>query len=349
MSPTRAASICKRWRSPRTLAVRGDRSACGNDPGMTIPRRRIGADGPETGILALGSWHTYDRMPFAETVRLLQEAVAAGITLFDVGVYGTPDQPPVFTDVIFSAAVRAAGLARDDYVLSAKLWLEDYPGQSLKEQLEHALMRAGADYADVAILGDIHDGQDVDLAGLVLELAELAKAGLIRVWGVNNYPAADIQTMIDAAAAHGVAGPVMAQLKYSVARRSVADGEPFARIFAQGVTLEASDVFEGGLLLGKSGRQVGLDPGEIQQLISGRVPAVDELSRQLGATPAQLCLAFTLTHPSLTTTLFGATSLAQLRDNLKAVDLVGRIGADQLRELAAPLWADRDVVDPSGR
>jgi L-glyceraldehyde 3-phosphate reductase len=293
----------------------------------TIPTRRIGRDGPETGVLALGSWHTYDRMPFAETVELLRTAVDAGITLFDVGVYGTPDQPPVFTDVIFSAAVRAAGLAREDYLLSVKLWLEDYPGQSLRDQLDHALMRAGAERADVAILGDIRD-EHTDLEQLVLDLAGLHDAGLLGVWGVNNYSARAVQTMIDAAGRNGVAGPAMAQLKYSVARRSVADGAPFAAIFAQGVTLEASDVLEGGLLLGKTGRATGQDPGGVRQRIKDRAAALGTLSEELGATPAQVCVAFTLTHPALTTTLFGATSLAHLQDNLAAVELLDRVGPE---------------------
>ena len=110
--------------------------------GKRIPARRIGRDGPLTGVLSLGSWHTYDRMAFSETVAMLRIAVDAGITLFDVGVYGLPSLPPVFTDVLFSAAVRAAGIARDEYLLSAKLWLEEYPAQSFRDQLDNALMRA---------------------------------------------------------------------------------------------------------------------------------------------------------------------------------------------------------------
>jgi L-glyceraldehyde 3-phosphate reductase len=314
----------------------------------SVPARRIGADGPMTGILSLGSWHTYDRMQFSETVRLLREAVDAGITLFDVGVYGIPGGTPAFTDVIFSAAVRAAGLARADYQLSAKLWLEDYPGYyPLRGQLEHALMRVGADYADVVILGDLH-GADTSLEQLVVDLAAMEQAGLIRQWGVNNWSAASIQALIDIAAAHGVAGPAMAQLKYSVARRSIADGAPFAGIFAQGVTLEASDVMEGGLLLGKDGRGTGRDPGGVRQRVIETAGLVGSLAGELGATPAQLCVAFTLTHPALTTTLFGATSVAQLRENIGAVGLVNRIGSARLRGLAAPLWADKDLVDPEG-
>ncbi|MFJ7214493.1 aldo/keto reductase [Amycolatopsis sp. NPDC098790] len=314
---------------------------------MRIPQRRIGRDGPLTGVLSLGSWHTYDRMDFREAVSLLHTAVDAGISLFDVGVYGLPGSPPVFTDVLFSAMVRAAGLRREDYLLSAKLWLEGYPEHSLRSQLENAFFRAGVSHADLVILGDLRR-DDTDLHALVTDLAELHSAGLIGQWGVNNWSASAIKAVHGFAAADGVPGPAIAQLKYSVARRSIPDGDPFASVFSLGVSLQASDVFEGGVLLGKGGRQVGRDPGDVRQRIAGSASGLAKAAASVGATPAQLCLAFTLTHPATTTTLFGATSVEQLTDNLKAVALVDRVGAAELRALVEPFWADRDAVDPEG-
>ncbi|UJW31302.1 aldo/keto reductase [Saccharothrix sp. AJ9571] len=315
-----------------------------------IPQRRIGRDGPLTGVLSLGSWHTYDRMDFREAVSVLRTAVDAGITLFDVAVYGFPGSTPVFTDVLFSAMVRAAGLRREDYLLSAKLWLEGYPAQSLRDQLENALFRAGTDHADLVVLGDLRR-EDTDLHQLVLDLDGLREAGLIRQWGVNNWSATTIRALHEFAEGENVPGPAIAQLKYSVARRSIPDGEPFAKVFGEfGVTLQSSDIFEGGVLLGKNSgaRQVGRDPGGIRQRIADSAEDLRKLAGDLGTTPAQLCLAFTLTHPANTTTLFGATSIEQLRDNLGAVDLVERVGAKQLRELVEPFWADRGIVDPEG-
>ena len=67
---------------------------------------------------------------------------------------------------------------------------------------------------------------------------------------MNNWSAGSIQTLIDLAAAEGVPGPQIAQLKYSVSRRSIPDGEPFARLWEQGLTLQASDCLEGGVLAG---------------------------------------------------------------------------------------------------
>ena len=316
---------------------------------MTLERRRIGTSDLHASLFALGSWHTYDRMDFAEAVSMVREAVDRGVNLFDVGVYAASGMPPVFTDVLFSAIVRAAGLTRDQWLLSSKLWLEGYDERGFRPQVENALFRIGTDHADLVILGDLRDAP-LELRDLVLDLARLADAGLFRAWGVNNWSASTVQQLIDIAAAEGVPGPAIVQLKYSVARRSIPDGAPFARIWEQGVTLQASDVLEGGILAGKVAptRQIGRDPGGIRERIVSLVPEFVALAESLAVTPAQLGIAFTLAHPALTTTLFGATSLAQLRANLAASDLLARIGAVELRRLVEPFWADRDVVDPEG-
>ena len=315
----------------------------------SLPLREIGRSGLHASLFSLGSWHTYDRMDFADAVALLREATDRGVNLFDVGVYSAPGAPPVFTDVIFSAMVRAAGLRREEWLLSSKLWLEAFGADGFRPQLENALMRVGTEHADLVILGDLRR-DDLELRDLVLDLAALADAGLIRAWGVNNWSAGSIQAMIDLAFAEGVPGPQIAQLKYSVSRRSIPDGEPFARLWEQGLTLQASDCLEGGILAGKvnGDRQIGRDPGRDRERTKAEVSAVAASVEKHDLTPAQLGIAFTLTPPALTTTLFGASSVAQLRANLDAATLVDRIGAAELRRLVEPFWADRGIVDPEG-
>lgn len=315
----------------------------------TVPTRPIGDSGIDASVLSLGSWHTYDRMDFADAVTLIRRAVDAGITLFDVGVYAAPGMPPVFTDVLFSAMVRAAGIKRNEFLLSSKLWLSGFGDDGFRPQLDNALMRAGCDFADLVILGDRVDG-DFTLRDIVLDLDALKRDGLIRTWGVNNWSATDIRELRRIAADEGVEPPQMAQLKYSVARRSIPDGEPFAALFEEGFTMQASDCLEGGILAGNvdTDRQVGRDPGQIREKIIASVPEIVSVAEKLGTTPAQLCLAFTLTHPHNTSTLFGASRLEQLESNLASLELLETVGADEIRSLLTPFWADKDVVDPEG-
>ncbi|MGY1814658.1 aldo/keto reductase [Blastococcus sp. SYSU D00820] len=314
-----------------------------------LPRRRIGTSELETGVLSLGSWHTYDRMDFADAVRMVRYAVDAGIDLFDVGVYGMPGRPPVFTDVLWGAIMRATGLPRDRYLVSAKLWIEGFGEGGFRPQLENAFLRAGYDHADLAVLGDLRR-DDVPLEALVDDLSGLVRAGLVRAWGVNNWSASAVHRLREIAAERGVDGPQIAQLKYSVARRAIPDGEPFAALFAEGFSMQASDVLEGGILAGRTelSREIGRDPGGIREAIVQTAPGVVALAADLGTTAAQLAIAFTLTHPATATTLFGATRLEQVEQAVGAVDLVERIGAAELRSLVEPFWVDRGVVDPEG-
>lgn len=316
-----------------------------------VSQSPLGQTGLKLSRLSLGSWHTYDRMDFHAAVALLRKAVDAGINLYDVGVYGTAETvPPPITDILFSAMVRAAGLKRDEWLLSSKLWIEGFDNNhGFRPQLERALYRVGVDHADLVVLGDLRR-DDVALRDLVMDLASLKKAGLIRAWGVNNWSAANIQALIDIARAEGVEPPTMAQLKYSVARRAIPDGAPFAKLFAQGFLMQSSDVMEGGILAGKTSpsREVGRDPGNIREKIVSVAAPLGALAARYGVTAAQVCIAFALSHKANISTLFGATRLEQLDQAIGAIALLDRVGADTLRADVEPFWCDRDVVNPEG-
>ncbi|GAB3806358.1 aldo/keto reductase [Humibacter antri] len=315
----------------------------------TVPGRVLGASGVQVPALALGSWHTYDRMDFEDAVELVGTAIERGVNLFDVGVYGFPGvQPPAITDVLFSAIIRGVGVARDDYLLSEKVWTDAYDS-GFRTQLERALFRVGTGHADLVVLGDIHR-DDLTMHDIAQAMQELVDAGLTRAWGVNNWSAANIAELRRIAADEGLTGPVFAQLKYSVARRSIADGEPFAALFADGFVFEASDCLEGGYLAGKTelSREVGRDPGEVRATLLRNLPEYVALAERLGTSPARLAVAFALTHPANATTLFGATKVSQLDDNLAAFELVEQLGAAELRAAVDPFWADKNIVDPAG-
>lgn len=306
-------------------------------PGIRLPR------------FALGSWHTYDRMDFEDGVALFRAALGHGVNLFDVGTYGFPGmRPPAVTDVLWSAFMRGAGAKREDYLLSEKVWTDAYD-DGFVSQLEHALFRVGTGYADLVVLGDIHRSElTMPMIGDAMQ--ELVDRKLVRAWGVNNWSASNIQALLDHAAAEGTTPPSFAQLKYSVARRSIPDGAPFARLWEQGFRFEASDVFEGGHLTGRVelDRAVGRDPGDVRARLLAYLPDWVAAAEAAGATPAKLAMAFTLTHPHNVTTLFGATRVDQLLDALDALDLVAELSAERIRELVESFWADREAVSPEG-
>ncbi|MGH8963659.1 MAG: aldo/keto reductase [Jatrophihabitantaceae bacterium] len=315
---------------------------------MTLPRKALGTSSAQASVLSLGSWHTWDRMPADVAVPLLQDAVTAGVNLFDVGWYNFgPHVEDADTDILFGRLVRQAGLVRTDYLLAEKLWLWNWPAQPLVDQLRDALARVGTDHADLAVLGDYLT--ELDVPRVVTEAAGLVGDGLARGWAVNNWAADDLAAAICFAAAEGMPSPVLAQLKYNVCRRSIPEGAPYRRLFAEcGLGLQPSDVLEGGILAGHANpsRRIGADPGGIRDGIRDAAGRVATLAREFGVSPAQVAIAFVLTHPATTSVLVGVSRPEQLLDNLAAVQFAAEHG-DVLRERLANLWLDRDLVEPT--
>ncbi|MGN6200604.1 aldo/keto reductase [Humibacter sp.] len=314
-----------------------------------VPTRILGPSGELVPVFALGSWNTWDRMSRDTAVTLVRRACAVGAPFFDVGNYNLgPHAEGARTDILFGETMREAGLSREDYLVCGKLWLWDYPNTSFADWMRDSLDRIGIDAADYVVVGDHLD--PVDIRQVVLDVQAEIDAGRFRHWGINNWPYEEALLALDFAAAEGLTPPTFAQLKYSLARRSMAEGEFYGRLFAQGrLALQASDVFEGGILVGKTRpeRRIGADVGGVREQIVASWPRVRDLAASLDATPAQLGIAFCLANPATANVLFGVSSFAQFEDALGALDLLDRVGADRLATAAADLWVDR-AVNPDG-
>ncbi|MEU5690799.1 aldo/keto reductase [Actinosynnema sp. NPDC020468] len=310
----------------------------------SVPVRQLGPGGPQVPLFALGSWNTWDRMEFDDAVALLRKAVDAGVTMFDVAHYNMgPHAEQARTDIIFGEAVRAAGIAREDYHLCGKLWLWEYPTTSFEQQMVTSLERIGVEKADTVVVGDYMSPPDIP--SIVTDVAEQIRAGRFDAWGVNNWVAADLETALVFAEKEGLTPPVFAQLKYSIARRTMAEGEFYGEYFASGkLALQASDIFEGGILAGRKfpERKIGADPGGIRDAIREAADKVAEVAARHDASAAQVAIAFTLTNPAVANVLFGVSRAAQFDDNLGALRLVAEHGAELRAELD-PLWTDRAV------
>lgn len=90
-------------------------------------------------------------------------------------------------------------------------------------------------------------------------------------------------------------------------------------------------------------RKIGADVGGIRERIVAVYPEVQRIAGELGATPAQLGIAFCLANPATANVLFGASSVRQFEDNLGALEVLDRVGAERIREAVVDLWLDREV------
>lgn len=315
----------------------------------------IGAGLPEVSLLSLGSWHTFSRMRFEESLEMTARALDQGVNLFDIGYYW--DKP--HTEVIFGRVLQVLARPRDSYMLAEKLWLWDYPKQSFSDQLKASLLRLGVDYVDLVMVS--RPLPEMDFIAFCEEVVALVDAGLARGWGVTNWEPQEILRAHEHFSRQGRPVARMVQLQYNVARRGVVENAAYAEAFAKtGIKLCAAHTLEGGILGGHlerdrvqpseaaagkvpNERNIARDAGNIRERIRANYPLLQDIASQFGVTAAQAALGFCMGNPHIGTVLVGVTRMQDLDANIRALDLLPH--AAELREALLPL-AIGDVGHP---
>jgi aryl-alcohol dehydrogenase-like predicted oxidoreductase len=307
-----------------------------------MPKVALGSSGIEVSRLALGSWRTYERMPLTEAVAVMRSAREAGINFLDDARYndetGNAPIQTGYSEIVFGEVFRASGWDRDEVVLANKLWWEFWPRENAAEELDGSLRRMRIDRVDL-IYSD-RPPQGLPMRDLVVQVGRLIDSGKARAWGVLNYPPALLEEATEEANHAGLQPPSATQLRYSVAHKpDVEDPAMVAALHRPGVAVVASYVLDGGTLTGKyavpgaKGRLTGGLDDERSQRGLALAPRLGAIAERLGASPASVAIAFALLNPVVAAVLFGATSPAQLADNVAALDVLARLDATAAAEL----------------
>jgi L-glyceraldehyde 3-phosphate reductase len=314
-----------------------------------LPHRALGTSGIDVSVLSLGSWMTFEHMSRDDGVAVMRAAREAGIDFLDDARYddrtGTAPIPTGYSEVRFGELFRASGWRREDAVVANKLWLEFWPDQAPAAELDASLERMGFDYLDLVYCAPPPDG--FPLADLVDAVGALVVSGTARAWGVLNWSPSLLRDSCTLARERGVAGPCAAQLPYNlVSRFPVEDPATVAALEGCGAGVVASAVLAGGALSGKyggggsraSGRLAGVVDAPRLAPVLQAAEQLGALAHEMGVTPAALAVAFALSNPTVASVLFGATSVEQVDQNVRALDvLVGATDAqlDALRRVGA--------------
>ncbi len=294
-----------------------------------MQRRPLGSSELEVSRLSLGSWRTFERIPREDAVAVMRAARERGFNFLDDARYndetGLAPIPSGYSEVLFGELFRATGWNRDDTVVSNKLWWEFWPEQSAAAELDGSLGRMGFDCVDLIYANPPPDG--LPIMDMVEAIGGLLRSGKARAWGIVNWEAAPFGQATQAAKEQGVPPPCAAQLPYSLARRDwVESDEMVAALDVSGAGVVASFVMAGGVLTGKyDAGQTGRASAEIEDPrfadARERGRKLRALAAEINATPAALAIAFALGNPAVTSVLFGATSAAQIAENVGALDV----------------------------
>lgn len=232
--------------------------------------------------------------------------------------------------------IGAQASLRQRVVIGTKFFCSLYTGdpnaggggrKSMLRACEESLRRLRTDYIDLYWSHMWDRFSPIDETMHTLDT--LVQSGKVRYVGFSDTPAwkvAQAQTM---ATMRGWTPLIALQIEYSLVERTVeAELIPAAMELGLGVTPWSP--LRGGVLTGKYAREdreaVTSGRGDwVQRALSDRTfTIVDELKRvahELGTTPARVALAWVVGRPGVASTIIGARTLAQLEDNLGALDL----------------------------
>jgi voltage-dependent potassium channel beta subunit len=243
-------------------------------------------------------------------------------------------------ETLMGAAIR--NLPREALVLSSKVFWPTMPGPngrglSRKHILEsaHASMRRlGTDYIDLYFCHRFDPDTPVD--EVVWTMNDLMRQGKILYWGTSEWEPHQIMEALGVARALNLVGPSMEQPQYNMFHRKRVENflTPVCR--EQGIGLTTFSPLYYGILSGKyndgipTGSRAALESMAWMRdrITPERIEIVrhlTELADELGATTAQLAIAWILRRKEVSTVITGASSLEQLDENLGAADLEVRM------------------------
>jgi L-glyceraldehyde 3-phosphate reductase len=314
--------------------------------------RRTGRSGLLLPAISLGLWWNFGHDRPLETSRaIVRRAFDLGITHFDLANnYGPPyGSAEENFGVLMAQDLRPL---RDELVISTKAGYDMWPGpygewgsrKYLLASLDQSLARMGLDYVD--IFYSHRFDPETPLEETIGALDSAVRAGKALYAGISSYSAE--KTREAYAILRELGTPLLIhQPSYSMLNRWVepdlldALGElgvgciAFSPL-AQGML---TDKYLGGIPEGsRASWPSSLSPTLLTDEALARIRALNDIAAARGQTLAQMALAWVLRDQRVTSALIGASSVAQLEENVAALDRLG-FTDDELREI------DRHATD----
>jgi L-glyceraldehyde 3-phosphate reductase len=300
----------------------------------SMPYRRCGRSGLLLPALSLGLWHNFGEATPLETQRaIVRRAFDLGITHFDLANnYGPPYGS---AERNFGELLRSDfGSLRDELVISSKAGWDMWPGpygdlgsrKYLTASLDQSLRRLGLDYVD--IFYHHHFDPDTPLEESMGALDHAVRQGKALYIGISSY--SDQRTREAIAILRGLGTPLLIhQPSYSMFNRWIEE-RLLDVLGEEGVGCIGFSPLAQGLLTDRYLHGIPEDARANQgssfskEMLSDanldHVRALAVIAEQRGQSVAQLALAWALRDPRVTSVVIGASSVAQLEQNVAALE-----------------------------
>ncbi len=295
--------------------------------------RRCGRSGLELPALSLGLWQNFgDDRPLETSRAIVLAAFDMGITHFDMANnYG----PPYGSAEENFGRILASDLApyRDELILSTKAGYDMWPGpygdggsrKYLLASLDQSLDRLGLEYVDIFYSHRFDPHTPLEETMGALDAA--VRHGKALYVGISSYSTP--RTREAAAILRRLGTPLLIhQPSYSLLNRWIEEdlrdvlGEEGIGCIAFSALAQGllTDRYLDGVPAGsRASRPGSLSTDMLNQETLAKVRALNEVAGRRGQSLAQMAIAWTLRDPRVTSSLIGASSVEQLRENAVAI------------------------------
>jgi L-glyceraldehyde 3-phosphate reductase len=297
--------------------------------------RRSGSSGVLLPAVSLGLWHNFGAVdPFATARATVRRAFDLGITHFDLANNYGP--PPGSAEITFGKILKRDLRAhRDELIVSTKAGYLMWPGpygdwgsrKYLLASLDQSLARMQLDYVDIFY----HHRPDPDtpLEETMGALADAVRSGRALYAGISSYPPDLTRRAAQILATHGTPC-LIHQPKYSMLVREIERGL-LTTLQELGIGCIVFSPLAQGLLTDRYFKGVPkgsraskphgfLKKEQVTEAVRSKVLRLNDIARARGQTLAQMAVAWTLRHPSVTSAVIGASRPAHVTDAVGALD-----------------------------
>lgn len=320
--------------------------------------RFLGKSGLQVSSISLGGWLTYGgHVDREKTYDCMKAAYDCGINFFDCAEAYAGGE----SEKAMGEAIKKFGWKRNDLVISTKIYwggaFGDNPvnnkGLSRKhivEGMNASLQRLGLEYVDLiyAHRPDRH----TPMEETVRAFNHLIDKGQAFYWGTSEWNADEIAQAWRVADRLGLIGPLMEQPAYNMLEREKVERE-FAHLYREpsGLGLTVFSPMRQGILSGKYKDGIPEDSRFAQQQVEfikgfwqrtgkskwdGIIEQVNKLvpiADKLGIKMSQLALAWVLKNENVSSAITGASSPAQVYENVRAVEVVDKLTPEIMAEI----------------
>ncbi len=313
--------------------------------------RKMGKTGLQLSTLSFGSWVTFHKQINDSIAdELMGIAYDAGINFFDnAEVYAAGESEKMMGRVLSNKKWD-----RTSIVLSSKAYFgwrgkENKPNQTglsrkhLTEACHEALKRLETDYLDLYYCH--RPDKTSPIEEVVQTMNTLIQQGKILYWGTSEWSGVEIMEAHRVAAAQHLIGPSVEQPQYNLFERAKMENE-YLEIFKNvGMGTTIWSPLASGLLTGKYNDGIpegsrfqieGFEWLRDRWLMQDRVKRVQQLgaiAKALKVSTASLSIAWCIKNKNVSTAILGATSKAQLLDNLTALDTAALLTPEIMEQI----------------